>query len=47
MLSKKMEAAINDQMNFEIYSGYIYLAMGAYLDESSVGRRVLPCKKDV
>ena len=32
MLSKKMEAAINDQMNFEIYSGYIYLAMGAYMD---------------
>jgi len=32
MLSKKMEAAINDQMNFEVYSGYIYLAMGAYMD---------------
>jgi len=32
MLSKKMETAINDQMNFEIYSGYIYLAMGAYMD---------------
>jgi len=32
MISKKMEAAINDQMNFEIYSGYIYLAMGAYMD---------------
>lgn len=32
MLSKKMEKMINDQMNFEIYSGYIYLAMGAYMD---------------
>ncbi len=32
MLSKKVEKMINDQMNFEIYSGYIYLAMGAYMD---------------
>jgi len=32
MLSKKMESALNEQMNFEFYSGYIYLAMGAYLD---------------
>jgi len=32
MLSKKMEKMINDQMSFEIYSGYIYLAMGAYMD---------------
>jgi ferritin len=29
MISKKMLAAINDQINFELYSGYIYLAMAA------------------
>jgi len=32
MLDKKIEKMINDQMNFEIYSAYIYLAMGAYFD---------------
>ncbi len=32
MINKKMEKMINDQMSFEIYSGYIYLAMGAYMD---------------
>lgn len=32
MLNKKIEKMINEQMSFEIYSGYIYLAMGAYMD---------------
>ncbi|MGI6393160.1 MAG: ferritin [bacterium] len=32
MLNKKIEKIINEQMNFEIYSGYIYLAMSAYMD---------------
>jgi ferritin len=30
MLSKKMEGAINKQINAEIYSSYLYLSMAAY-----------------
>ncbi len=30
MLSKKLLDAINDQMNFEIYSAHIYLGMAGY-----------------
>lgn len=29
MISKKMEAALNDQINKEIFSAYLYLAMSA------------------
>ena len=32
MLSKQVEKLLSDQVNFEIYSAYIYLAMGAYSD---------------
>ncbi len=32
MLDKKIEDMIVEQMNFEIHSAYIYLAMGAYCD---------------
>lgn len=33
MISEKMQAAINDQINAELYSGYLYLSMAAfYLD---------------
>jgi ferritin len=32
IMNKKIEQMINEQMNFEIYSAYIYLAMGAYCD---------------
>lgn len=32
MLNKKIETMLVEQMNFEISSAYIYLAMGAYLD---------------
>ena len=32
MLSKKIEKALNAQMNEELYSFYIYLSMSAYLD---------------
>ena len=32
MLSETMQKALNDQMNFEIHSGYIYAAMSAYLE---------------
>ncbi len=35
MLNKKLEKAINDQLNFELYSSYIYLSMSAYF--SSIG----------
>ena len=33
MLSKKLEAALNKQINEEYYSSYIYLAMAAYLED--------------
>ena len=31
-MKENIEKMINDQMNFEIYSAYIYMAMGAYCD---------------
>ena len=31
-MNEKIEKMINDQMNFEFYSAYIYKAMGAYCD---------------
>lgn len=30
MLEKKLEEALNDQINFEFYSSYLYLSMSAY-----------------
>jgi ferritin len=30
-MDKKMQKAINDQINFELYSSYIYLSMSSYL----------------
>jgi ferritin len=30
MISKKMEKALNDQVNAELYSAYLYLSMGSY-----------------
>lgn len=30
MLSDKMQAALNSQLNAELYSGYLYLSMNAY-----------------
>lgn len=32
MIPAKLEKMLNEQMNFEIHSGYIYLAMAAYAD---------------
>ncbi len=32
MLSKKMAKALNDQVNAEMYSSYMYLSMSAYFD---------------
>jgi len=31
MIPKKIEAALNDQLNFELYSAYIYLSMTAHM----------------
>jgi len=36
MLSKKMEKAINKQINAEIYSSYLYLSMCAYFEAISL-----------
>ena len=33
MLSKSLEKAINEQINFEFYSAYTYLAMAAYAED--------------
>lgn len=33
MLSKNLENALNDQINFEYYSAYTYLAMAAYAED--------------
>ena len=30
MLGKKMEEALNEQINWELFSGYLYLSMSAY-----------------
>lgn len=35
MLSEKLHAALNDQMNFEFYSAHAYLAMAAYCSNES------------
>lgn len=32
MLSKKMEKALNDQINAELFSAYLYLSMAAYFE---------------
>ena len=32
MLSKKMEGALNEQINAELYSAYIYLSMAAHFE---------------
>jgi len=33
MITKKMEAALNEQINKEFYSAYLYLAMSAYCNK--------------
>lgn len=35
MLDKRVEDAINDQLNFELYSAYIYYSMQAWLEDKS------------
>lgn len=36
MIGKKMESAINDQINAELYSAYLYLSMSAYLSSKNL-----------
>jgi ferritin len=36
MLSKKMEEALNEQINAEAYSAYLYLAMAAYFESENL-----------
>ncbi len=36
MLSEKMEKALNDQVNAEMYSSYLYLSMASYLGSLSL-----------
>jgi len=36
MIGKKMEKALNDQINAEMYSAYIYLAMAAYFESENL-----------
>lgn len=36
MLSEKMEKALNSQINAELYSAYMYLAMAAYFEQNNL-----------
>ncbi|HPR64481.1 MAG TPA: ferritin [Thermoanaerobaculia bacterium] len=36
MLSKKMEQALNEQINRELFSSYLYLSMAAYFEDSNL-----------
>ena len=36
MLSKKMEKALNEQINAELYSAYLYLAMSAWFESQNL-----------
>lgn len=37
MLSKKIENAINKQINAELWSAYLYLSMSAYFESANLG----------
>ncbi len=37
MLSKKMEKALNEQVNAELYSAYLYLSMESYFRSTNMG----------
>jgi len=36
MLSKKMEKALNEQLNAELYSAYLYLSMAAWFESQNL-----------
>jgi len=35
-ISQELIDAINDQINFELYSGYIYLSMATWFEEKNL-----------
>ena len=37
MISEKMQEALNGQLNAELYSSYLYLAMSAYFQDINLG----------
>jgi ferritin len=37
MIKKTIEKAINDQINAELYSAYLYLSMSAYFESNNLG----------
>ncbi len=37
MLNEKMQKALNDQVNAEMYSAYLYLAMNAHFESANLG----------
>jgi ferritin len=36
IIAKELEDAINDQLNFELYSGYIYLSMATWFEDQNL-----------
>ena len=36
MISEKMQVALNDQLNKELFSSYLYLAMAAYFEDQNL-----------
>ncbi|MEC9488526.1 MAG: ferritin-like domain-containing protein, partial [Halanaerobium sp.] len=36
MLNEKLERALNDQVNAEFYSAYLYLGMSAYFEDANL-----------
>ena len=36
MIGKKMEAALNGQINAEIFSAYLYLSMASYMESQNL-----------
>jgi ferritin len=36
MINKRLEEAINEQINAELYSAYLYLSMGAYFEDKDL-----------
>lgn len=36
MINQRLEKAINEQINAELYSAYLYLSMGAYFEEQGL-----------
>jgi ferritin len=36
MLSKTMQEALNDQLNFELVSSYLYMSMIAYFESENL-----------